>query len=791
MRSATDQRAIRYFAAAALVAVAAGTWLPAPAPAAVPVDMPDAVTVDGAIRRGLEFVFSQQDPDGRITTRHADTHAGAVEALAVMAALNAGASTRQQNIAAAIDYVRRTHPETVSARAMRIIMLARVGVQDDLKAIEQDVAWLVRNRRMGGWGFGPGHPAALYRPGRTDTVNSHLALLALAEADQAGLAVPDSVWKQCREYWARARNTDGGWGYEPRSDPTGRVLQDSFAPTTAAGAVAMFLLERKRLQLDQTPGTGGQPAGTAPDRTVLDPPGNWLTAHYDLQSIPGAPLGKSDGWYYPYLLSFIRAAECTGKRAIGTDQDRWLPRAAVALLNAQSPADGHWPASDGTVKTNLPRDQRDGHDIVRTCLATLALARCRSGVLINKLSLGKAAKNDPLSDPDPFDAQNLARWYERKCGPTVGWRTIGPTDPHDEFAQGTILYINVRDEFAVPDAFADRAKYYVRNGGTILVHVHGSNHLLATKTAEYFLKLLPDYHVARVPFKHPVYSIRFAIPSEKQPNMTGIGDYCRIRVFLVSGDLGTTWHTNRTGTHPEAFQLVANIAQYGTNGRPPRGKFDRRQARPPKPAKLIPIARVFHSGDYNTNPLALARLSDVLSDALSIGVDVKPAVKLGEAPSPRDVTMLWLTGTRPARLDVGPCGKLKAYIQAGGTLLVDPAMGGEKFFDDAKAMLQDMFGAKLKRARADSDILTGNFAGGLGANVTNVAYTTSPGIDPPKRAMPEIWQVELDGRIAVVLSRHGLVCPVEGLPTYGCKGLARDDARRLVANVALYAASKR
>ena len=57
--------------------------------------------------------------------------------------------------------------------------------------------------------------------------------------------------------------------------------------------------------------------------------------------------------------------------------------------------------------------------------------------------------------------------------------------------------------------------------------------------------------------------------------------------------------------------------------------------------------------------------------------------------------------------------------------------------------------------------------------------------------MPEIWQVQIKGRIAVVLSRHGLACPVEGLPTYGCKGLARDDARRLVANVVLYAASRR
>ena len=98
--------------------------------------MPNAATVDNAIRRGLAFVFSRQDPDGRIPTAQANTHAGAAEALAVIAALDAGASVRQQNVAGAIGYVRRAHPGTVCGRAMRIIMLARIAQADDLKLLE-------------------------------------------------------------------------------------------------------------------------------------------------------------------------------------------------------------------------------------------------------------------------------------------------------------------------------------------------------------------------------------------------------------------------------------------------------------------------------------------------------------------------------------------------------------------------------------------------------------------------------------------------------------------------------
>jgi len=788
MRSATDHRAARSCAAAALCAAGVLAAASAASPGAAPVPLPDEASVDSAIRRGLGFVFAAQGPEGQILTRHAETHPGAVEALAVVTALLAGADPDQRNVAAAIDYVRRAQPETVCAMALRVLMLAHVRQEDDLDQIEHDVAWLVRYGHLGGWGSGPGHPADLYRPRRTDTVNSCLALRALTEAREVGATLPGSVLKQARAYWAKARNKDGGWGYEPRSDPAGRVLQDSLAPTTAAGVGALFALERARLERDDI--SRGDVSAAAVDRSVIGPARDWLAAHYGLQTIPGAPLGKSDGWYYPYLLSFILAADAAGQQTIGAEDDPWLSRMAAALLTAQR-SDGRWPAADGTTESQLPPDARVGFDVVRTCLGTLALVRCHGDLLVNKLMLSKAERKDVLTARDALDAQNLARWYERSHRRAVAWRAVAPTAPHEQFAQAAILYMNVHGDFTMPKALASRIVYYVRNGGTILVHVPGNDLALARKAADHFVDLLPDYHAARLPDDHPVYSIRSAIPPDKQPIITGVGDYCRTRIFIVSGDLSEAWHRNLHKTRGEAFELVGNIALYGTNGQPLRSRFYRPRPRPAKPAKTIPIARIIHAGDYNTNPLASARLSDVLIDALSIGVQARPATKLAEAPSPKDVTVLWLTGTRPARLSLAARTRLKAYIQEGGTLLADPATGTEEFFNDAKTMIEDMFPGKLERVPADSAILTGKFAGGIGADVTEAAYTTSPGAETPKPSLPEIWQVRNEGRVAVVLSRHGLACPVEGLPTYGCKGLARDDARRLVANVLLYAAAAR
>ena len=774
MRSATDQRTAPR-AAAVLAAIAALAAALPSAAAAPPVRAPHEAAVDRAIDRGLKFVFTRQGPDGRIETPHADVHAGAVEALAALAALAAGRGVKDPDVAAAITCVTHVEPQTVYARALRIMLLAAVGGQDNVKLIEGDVAWLYAHQHLGGWGHGPGHPADLYRPNRTDTGNSHMALLALVEAAEAGANVSPDIWKQCRTYWTKAQNPDGGWGYEPMSDPTGRVMQHSLAPTTAAGLVTMFALERKRLELGHAstgPLDKPAPKAAALDTAVLDPAQKWLAAHYDLATVPGSPLGRSDGWYYAHLLSFVRAGECGGTRLIGPNQDRWLGRLAAALVSAQA-RDGHWPAPDPGGAGQV------AGDAVRTCLATLALARARAGVLINKLTVGQAWKDHFL------DAGNLARWYERTCGQSVGWRLIDPAAVDGEFAQAPILYINVSGEFAMPEAFAKRAVYYVRTGGTILVHVQDRDGEQARQAAQYFQDLLPDYHTQRVGDEHPVFHLRFEIPRPKQPIMTGIGDYCRTRIFIVSADFSEAWHANLHKTRREAFELVANIALYTLAGRPPAGKFRRRPPPPPEPKRRIPIARVFHEGDWNTNPLASARLGDVLADAVSVGIEEKPAEKLTQAVGP-DRAVLWLTGTRPARLGVGQQQQLKGYLEAGGTLLVDPAVGGEAFFNDARVMLERMFPEKLERADRHSPVLNGSFAGGLGADVTTARYTPAAASKP---ALPEIWQIRINGRIAVVLSRYGLACPVEGLPTYGCKGLARDDARRLAGNVVLYAAS--
>ena len=57
----------------------------------------------------------------------------------------------------------------------------------------------------------------------------------------------------------------------------------------------------------------------------------------------------------------------------------------------------------------------------------------------------------------------------------------------------------------------------------------------------------------------------------------------------------------------------------------------------------------------------------------------------------------------------------------------------------------------------------------------------------PELKTPQLWGVEIDGRLAVVYSPYALGCGLEGQEFEGCWGLRAEDARRLAANIVLYA----
>ena len=199
------------------------------------------------------------------------------------------------------------------------------------------------------------------------------------------------------------------------------------------------------------------------------------------------------------------------------------------------------------------------------------------------------------------------------------------------------------------------------------------------------------------------------------------------------------------------------------------------------------MARIKHGGDWNTNPKALDRLGDTPARAVSLGIAEAEPVDLVRAP-PARLPLLWLTGNVPLKLGDAEANRLKAYLLGGGTLFVDPSAGDARFFQSARSALETMFGAEaVQPVPVEHALLTGRFAGGVGTDVRTVRYSKALAASKPGEQTPVLWGVEIDGRLAAVLSRYGVTCPLEGHPTYGQMSLTTEDARRLAANVVLYA----
>jgi hypothetical protein len=121
-------------------------------------------------------------------------------------------------------------------------------------------------------------------------------------------------------------------------------------------------------------------------------------------------------------------------------------------------------------------------------------------------------------------------------------------------------------------------------------------------------------------------------------------------------------------------------------------------------------------------------------------------------------------------------------------LFADPAVGGDEFFESLRKALQGALGVELQELPAEHAIVSGRFARGAGCDVSSVRFTRAGARKAGAASgKPALLGLMLNGRLAVVLSRYGVTCPMEGIPTFGQVGLVTDDARRLAANVVLYA----
>jgi hypothetical protein len=125
------------------------------------------------------------------------------------------------------------------------------------------------------------------------------------------------------------------------------------------------------------------------------------------------------------------------------------------------------------------------------------------------------------------------------------------------------------------------------------------------------------------------------------------------------------------------------------------------------------------------------------------------------------------------------------YLKKGGMIFVDSAMGKPEFAQQAIKIIGGAVGViKPEKVTPADPLITGKFAGGIGSDLTKATVQKTPLSDM-------LSVIKYRGRVVAVISQCAITVPLDGGYTYGCVAPSTIDARRLAANVILFAVTQK
>ncbi len=727
--------------------------LPVGAPAGLPDAEPAAVTgeqVRQALAAGVRLIKARQQPDGSWAEHF---YAGGETALCVLALLQAGEPADSPLIQKALPHILAAENQYTYVVGLKIMVLAAIDARQYAAEIQSAAKWLGDAQTSAGlWNY-------TLTPGRWDHSNTQFALLGLHAAAEAGARIPAVVWQKAQGGLLRSQNRDGGWTYQA----SGGV---SYGSMTAAAVAGLYVcgstlsVGRERGFLDGAAPGCGRYKTNAPLLSGL----SWLGRNFSAEQNPGK--GRSYVFYWLYAVE--RCGIFSGQRYFGRHD--WYREGAAYLVREQN-ADGSW-----------------GSEPANTALAVLFLAKGHKPLLIQKLQWAA----DTRWNPDRYDVANLVDFIGDRLGEPVAWQVTPFDAPLEDWLSAPLLYVQGH-EFPEWDAAARRKlRDFVDRGGTLFFEACCGREAFREGFARFAAETFPEHALRALDGGHGVYHALFDL---EPAGLQGIDLGCRTSVIYSPDDLSCLWEQAAIPILSErALKLGANLAAYAAGRQPLRDRLDvvvlpadEPPASEADAGHALRLGQVVYDGDWRPDPHALVHFAEFLRD--NVGLDVVTAfrpVRLAEAELAA-TPIVYLSGHYAFALSAAETAALAAHLQRGGFLLAESCCGRADFDAAFRALVLAAFPqARFERLPADHPI----FRGEPGFPLASVRYRpAAPGAESAV-APPELWGLTLGGRLSAVYSPHGIGCGLDGHACPNCRGLERDDARKLAANVVLWAMTR-
>lgn len=742
--------------------------------------------VDFALGEAVGYLWRQQRADGSFRSEINDAEAGPT-ALAVLALLSAGESRTSPEMKRAVEWLHKQNVTATYSLGLRAAALSQLVDPARDTVLKQDVRKLVGNMID----QGPNRGLYTYGPVRGpmigDLSNSQYGALGMWYAAEAGAEIPRSYWQKCEEAWTAAQHEDGGFPYRTERGSSygsmtaagiatlaitndylhagaveihsGAAMRVSKAAEAVARAVA-WLDQRFRPDLnvgrDQLMGQFGLPLAKVP------PPENLLGG-------PGETV--LTGSYIHYMLyGYERVGEATGLTRF--NGRRWYADGARYLIGTQS-GDGSW--TNGTFP-----------GLVDTAYATLFLSRGRSPVLMQKLQFGSGDGWNRR----PRDLAAVTRWLRRATERHVNWQVANLAFPFEELREAPILYAASEGAFDVPEAQWHLLKRYLDEGGLLLCADEG-NGTFSESVVALFARLYPNYAFRELKSDHLFLAGNFPAKELNVPVKALSNGIRELAVLLPSGDIPGRWQralassNSSTPKNPE-LALVGNIlvsisgrANWRNRGEYPFAEYD---ASLPAAGGSYRVGELEIGSNCLPEPLAWPQVAARMHNA-GLGEITPVSVGVSDLADPYAAaryTLVHLTSTHVPVASEGTKAAVRAYLQAGGFLLIDAAGGDPEVGDWAEEFLGTLLpGTTLKLLPADHPLYTG-----LLSDNGSIAYRASAAERTGGRlAPPRLRGLYQGNRLLALVSTEDLTAGLVGYPHDGIVGYSPEAAQGIVMNL--------
>jgi len=776
---------------------------------AAPVKFSDQA-VEAAIAKGIKYLFSKQKGDGswQHFAGHVQVQTSGPTGLCVYALLDSGVSVQDPRIVKALAWLQKHRtPMTYSAACQANAWLAanRQSNGKYRRELYADARLLVGTSTSGRH-----HYKAEAGVARTkyDNSNTQFGLLGAWAAVQDNVEVPRQYFMYAMKHWEGDQNADGGWGY--RKGGKGGHGSGSRGTMTAGGVASLFVCF-DMLYADKFI-TCGRKMDYKPIQRGLA----WFDKNF-AKSVSNVTR-QNQGYYYLYGIERVGLA--AGYKYFGT-QD-WYKIGAMKLI-ADQRSNGSWlntasgnvnqPAPKPKPKAPAKKAMVDGNpddwtvlaapkknakpkhaqsrpmDIINTCFALLFLIRGRHPVLFNKLEFEGDWNNRPR------DLASLTLWISQTFERTVNWQIVNLKVPVKELHDAPILYISGSKEFTFSKAAKDKLRTFVWQGGTLFSVTECNGKPFEQGIRKLYAELFPKYEMVPVDKTHALYGAHF--PLKGTPRFSVVSNGVRPLAIHTTEDLSKAWQLKNRTTQRIYFEAAANLFLYTTDygSLRHRGTSNWPNPKPTPVKKQLTIARIRHNGNCDPEPLAYDRFKLMMKNEEGVALKVTPP-QPASALAGSDAKIAVLTGTNAFTLPVKDKRAIKAFVNGGGTLVIDAA-GGPRYKHDAatqvnrrsgftvaaEEMIEDVFGeGSLRRMSASAPLFS---AGGRKISSVRYRRETRKRLAGMKDA--NLRAVLIGNRPGVIYSQEDITGGLVGFDCSTVDGYTPDSAYQVMRNIVLAA----